>query len=50
LAAHRFFRQDDGTWGTELVIDIPAKKVEGWMLPEMNGNQRLTFTLQGSVA
>lgn len=33
----RFFRQDDGTWGAELVIDIPAKKVEGWKLPEMNG-------------
>jgi selenium-binding protein 1 len=33
----RFFRDEDGTWKTELVIDVPAKKVEGWLLPEMNG-------------
>ena len=33
----RFFRQDDGTWNAELVIDVPAKKVEGWLLPEMPG-------------
>ncbi len=27
----------DGTWDTEKVIDIPNKKVEGWVLPEMPG-------------
>ncbi|XP_069691692.1 methanethiol oxidase-like [Periplaneta americana] len=34
---YRFFRKDDGKWDAELVIDVPAKKVEGWVLPEMQG-------------
>jgi hypothetical protein len=38
--ARRFFREDDGTWKAELVIDVPAKQVEGWVLPEMNGTQQ----------
>lgn len=33
----RFYRKDDGTWGAEKAIDVPAKKVEGWALPEMEG-------------
>ncbi|KAL1129063.1 hypothetical protein AAG570_013595, partial [Ranatra chinensis] len=33
----RFFRRDDGTWEAEKVISIPAKKVEGWVKPEMPG-------------
>jgi hypothetical protein len=36
----RFSRQDDGKWAAELVIDVPAKKVDGWALPEMNGNRQ----------
>ncbi|XP_060535555.1 methanethiol oxidase [Cylas formicarius] len=28
----RFYLKDDGTWGTEKVIDIPRKKVSEWML------------------
>ncbi|XP_002737973.1 methanethiol oxidase-like [Saccoglossus kowalevskii] len=31
----RFFKTDDGKYATEKVIDIPAKKVEGWFYPEM---------------
>jgi hypothetical protein len=46
--ALRFARQEDGTWKAELVIDVPAKKVDGWVLPEMNGNRQLTFSLQGN--
>ena len=23
------------TWSVETVIDVPSKKVEGWVLPEM---------------
>ncbi|KAK9501062.1 hypothetical protein O3M35_002176 [Rhynocoris fuscipes] len=33
----RFFKKEDGSWSAEKVIDIPNKKVEGWMLPEMPG-------------
>ncbi|XP_052783579.1 methanethiol oxidase-like isoform X2 [Mya arenaria] len=33
----RFFKKPDGLWGAEKVIDVPSKKVEGWMLPEMPG-------------
>lgn len=33
-----FSRKDDGTWAAEKVIDIPAKKVEGWSGgPKMTG-------------
>lgn len=39
VVAHRFHRQDDGTWKAELVINVPEKQVEGWVLPEMNGTQ-----------
>ena len=26
-----------GDWAAEKVLDIPAKKVDGWLLPEMPG-------------
>ncbi|KAJ9579806.1 hypothetical protein L9F63_004552, partial [Diploptera punctata] len=32
-----FYRKDDGTWDAEIVISVPPKKVEGWVLPEMPG-------------
>ena len=32
---YRFFKTDKGDWSAEKVIDIPAKTVEGWALPEM---------------
>jgi hypothetical protein len=40
FVAHRFFREEDGNWKAELVIDVPAKQVDGWVLPEMNGTQQ----------
>lgn len=33
----RFFKKDDGSYATEKVIDVPAKKVEGWIAPHMQG-------------
>nr|CAD7439966.1 unnamed protein product [Timema bartmani] len=33
----RFYKKDDGTYDAELVIDIPAKKVEGWIGPTLKG-------------
>lgn len=32
-----FFLLQEGTWAAEKVIQIPNKKVEGWLLPEMPG-------------
>ena len=32
---YRYFKTDKGDWSAEKVIDIPAKTVEGWALPEM---------------
>ena len=32
---YRYFKTDNGDWSAEKVIDIPAKTVEGWALPEM---------------
>ncbi len=34
---YRFFKTNNGDWDAEKVIDVPAKKVEGWALPEMPG-------------
>ena len=34
---HRFWKTDDGLWAAEKVIDVPFKKVEGWIAPEMSG-------------
>merc|ERR1712165_288920 len=33
----RIFKTDKGDWAAEKVIDVPSKKVEGWVLPEMPG-------------
>jgi len=33
----RIFKTDEDDWMAEKVIDVPAKKVEGWVLPEMPG-------------
>ncbi|KAK6630905.1 Methanethiol oxidase [Polyplax serrata] len=33
----RFFQKSDGTWSAEKAIDVPSKKVEGWVFPEMEG-------------
>uniref|UniRef100_A0A8D1R941 Methanethiol oxidase n=1 Tax=Sus scrofa TaxID=9823 RepID=A0A8D1R941_PIG len=31
----RFYKNEGGTWSVEKVIQVPPKKVKGWMLPEM---------------
>merc|ERR1712113_132226 len=33
----RIFKTEKGDWDAEKVIDIPNKKVEGWIMPEMPG-------------
>ncbi|KAM9110831.1 methanethiol oxidase isoform 3-T3 [Megaptera novaeangliae] len=33
----RFYKNEGGTWSVEKVIQVPPKKVKGWMLPEMPG-------------
>lgn len=33
----RITRREDGSWFAEKAIDVPAKKVEGWIAPEMQG-------------
>ncbi|XP_072020984.1 methanethiol oxidase-like [Amphiura filiformis] len=33
----RFYRETNGQWAAEKVIDVNSKKVEGWALPEMPG-------------
>jgi len=32
---YRFYKTAKGDWAAHKVIDIPSKKVEGWVLPEM---------------
>nr|XP_060614060.1 methanethiol oxidase-like [Anolis sagrei ordinatus] len=34
---HHFFKSEDGCWRAEKVIQIPNKKVSGWIYPEMPG-------------
>ncbi|XP_062821355.1 methanethiol oxidase isoform X2 [Anolis carolinensis] len=34
---HHFFKTEDGCWTAEKVIQIPNKKVSGWIYPEMPG-------------
>uniref|UniRef100_A0A8B9UBI7 Methanethiol oxidase n=2 Tax=Anas TaxID=8835 RepID=A0A8B9UBI7_9AVES len=34
-AIHRFYRTERGDWAAEKVIQVPSKKVEGWLLPDM---------------
>ncbi|NXO46500.1 SBP1 oxidase, partial [Locustella ochotensis] len=36
-AIHRFYKTQDGTWAAQKVIQVPSKKVQGWILPEMPG-------------
>uniref|UniRef100_A0A7M4EMX9 Methanethiol oxidase n=1 Tax=Crocodylus porosus TaxID=8502 RepID=A0A7M4EMX9_CROPO len=36
-AIHRFYKTEKGIWAAEKVIQVPSKKVEGWLLPEMPG-------------
>ncbi|NWW10311.1 SBP1 oxidase, partial [Oreocharis arfaki] len=36
-AIHRFYKTERGDWAAEKVIQVPSKKVEGWILPEMPG-------------
>ncbi|NXM10729.1 SBP1 oxidase, partial [Ploceus nigricollis] len=33
----RFYRNSEGKWEAEKVIEVPSKKVQGWLLPEMPG-------------
>ncbi|XP_027717373.1 methanethiol oxidase [Vombatus ursinus] len=33
----RFYKTEGGKWAVEKVIQVPSKKVEGWMLPDMPG-------------
>uniref|UniRef100_A0A2K5EU74 Methanethiol oxidase n=1 Tax=Aotus nancymaae TaxID=37293 RepID=A0A2K5EU74_AOTNA len=33
----RFYKNEGGTWSVEKVIQVPPKKVKGWLLPEMPG-------------
>ncbi|XP_074044925.1 methanethiol oxidase [Macrotis lagotis] len=33
----RFYKTQGGKWAIEKVIQVPSKKVEGWMLPDMPG-------------
>ncbi|OWK49706.1 Selenium-binding protein 1 [Lonchura striata] len=39
LSGHiqRFHRNSEGKWEAEKVIEVPSKKVQGWLLPEMPG-------------
>lgn len=34
---YRFYKAEDETWKTEKVIQVPSKKVEGWVTPSMSG-------------
>nr|XP_060614587.1 methanethiol oxidase-like [Anolis sagrei ordinatus] len=34
---HHFFKTEDGCWKAEKVIQVPNKKVSGWIYPEMPG-------------
>nr|XP_060614586.1 methanethiol oxidase-like [Anolis sagrei ordinatus] len=34
---HHFFKTEDGCWAAEKVIQVPNKKVSGWLYPEMPG-------------
>ncbi|KAM9515001.1 methanethiol oxidase isoform 1-T1 [Guaruba guarouba] len=36
-AIHRFYKTKQGDWAAEKVIQVPSKKVEGWLLPDMPG-------------
>ncbi|NXY12248.1 SBP1 oxidase, partial [Pteruthius melanotis] len=33
----RFHKSQEGKWAVEKVIEVPSKKVQGWLLPDMPG-------------
>ncbi len=39
----RFFKTQKGDWAAEKVIAIPPKKVEGWALPDMPGENTFIY-------
>lgn len=39
---YRFYKTENNIWAAEKVIDVPTKKVEGWITPEMSGTIRRT--------
>ncbi|OXB72316.1 UNVERIFIED_CONTAM: hypothetical protein H355_015615 [Colinus virginianus] len=43
---HRFYKTEKGDWAAEKVIEVPSKKVRGWLLPDMPAPCPL-FSLQG---
>ncbi|XP_057671547.1 methanethiol oxidase-like [Diorhabda carinulata] len=34
---YRFYQKEDGTWAAHKVVDVPAKKVTGWVAPYIQG-------------
>lgn len=34
---YRFYKAKDDSWKAEKVIQVPPKKVEGWVMPQMSG-------------
>ncbi|XP_010008234.1 PREDICTED: selenium-binding protein 1-A-like [Nestor notabilis] len=36
-AVYRFYKTEKGDWAAEKVIEVPSKKVQGWLLPDMPG-------------
>ncbi|NWT12436.1 SBP1 oxidase, partial [Vireo altiloquus] len=36
-AVQRFYKCQDESWAVQKVIEVPNKKVQGWLLPEMPG-------------
>lgn len=45
----RFFKNDSGTWSAEKVIQIPAKKVEGWVDTNVSGKYFTIVSLPETV-
>lgn len=41
----RFFKTPSGKWDAEKVIDIPVKKVDGWVEPELAGEDIVVFLI-----
>ena len=39
-----------GDWAAEKVITVPAKKVEGWALPDMPGTYNMWVSYRHSIA
>ncbi|XP_043358173.1 methanethiol oxidase isoform X4 [Dermochelys coriacea] len=36
-AIHRFYKTENGDWAAEKVVQVPSKKVNGWLFPDMPG-------------